>query len=184
MALLFLLDILIGFRWWFTKRENRFDSAVIAASRRYQIDPALVKAVVWRESRFDPAAEGKAGELGLMQIRELAASEWAEAENIDGFQHDQLRDPTLNTLAGSWYLAKLLRRYSDTDNPIPYALADYNAGRTHVLRWNHGTGATNSNRFLDQISFPGTRDYVEQVMKRHQHYRKSGLPEPTEESNP
>ena len=46
-------------------------------------------------------------------------------------------------MAGTWYLRKLLRRYPRADDPVVYALADYNAGRTHVLRWNKGPAATN-----------------------------------------
>jgi soluble lytic murein transglycosylase len=131
----------------------------------------LVKAVVWRESRFDPAARGKAGEIGLMQIQEVAAQEWADAERDRAFEHLHCLDPATNTLAGTFYLGKLLKRYAHTDNPIPYALADYNAGRGNVIRWNNGAGATNSAVFIDQISFPGTRQYVKTVMRRHERYQ-------------
>ena len=79
-------------------------------------------------------------------------------------------DPGTNTLAGTWYLGKLLRRYPRTDNPVPYALADYNAGRGHVLRWNTGAAATNSAAFLREMTFPGTRKYVEAVMHRREYY--------------
>ena len=173
LSILILGDIIVGFRWLSPKGDKVFDNAIRAAARRHQIDPALVKAVVWQESRFNPTAKGKAGELGLMQIRELAAAEWAEAENIKNFEHHQLLDPVLNTQAGSWYLAKLLKRYPQADDPLPYALADYNAGRTHVLRWNYGNAATNSSAFLKQISFPGTRDYIEKVVRRYRRYLDS-----------
>ena len=46
-------------------------------------------------------------------------------------------------------LSKLLRRYTKTDSPLPYALADYNAGRGNVLKWNGGEAATNSVLFID-----------------------------------
>ena len=45
----------------------------------------------------------------------------------------ELYDPAKNTMAGSWYLRKLIGRYGNTDNPLAYALADYNAGRNNVL---------------------------------------------------
>ena len=63
-------------------------------------------------------------------------------------------NPATNTLIGAWYLEKLLKRYAQTDNPIPYVLADYNAGRSNVLKWNQGRAATNSAAFLWQIDFP------------------------------
>ena len=170
LFLLLLLDAAL-IRWWYGGWRERVDPAIEAAARRYGMDPALIKAVVWKESRFDPRARGQAGEIGLMQIREPAAREWAQAENIRGFHMNLLVDPMINTRAGTWYLRKLMRRYTATDNPIAYALADYNAGRTHVLRWNGGAALTNSARFLEQMDFPGTRQYVLDVQARLEHYR-------------
>jgi soluble lytic murein transglycosylase len=156
---------------WNYRRERRFDSLISSAAGRYQIDPALVKAVVWRESRFDPDARGRAGELGLMQIRADAAEEWAVAERIPSFEHPACLDPATNTLAGAWYLKKLLLRYQQADNPAVFALADYNAGRSNVLKWLNGRAATNSSAFLQQIGFPSTREYVRAVLRRAGHYR-------------
>ncbi len=155
----------------FSGKDQRFDALILAASQRYDVDPALIKAVVWRESRFDASAHGRAGELGLMQVREAAAGEWAAAERLSSFGFDQLRDPATNTYAGTWYLARLLKRYVATDDPEAYALADYNAGRKNVLRWNEGAAATNGTTFVERISFPGTREYVESVKQRRHHYR-------------
>lgn len=170
-----LVDAVAGIWWYRHWRETRHDTVILAAARRYDVEPALVKAVVWRESRFNPRARGQAGEIGLMQIRDAAAHEWAEAERITPFHHEQLVDPATNTLAGAWYLSKLLKRYAHTDNPAPYALADYNAGRTHVLRWNKDTAATNSTAFVSQITFPGTRQYIGSIVQRRGHYRDGGF---------
>ena len=171
IVLLFLL--LITFQIFRTYRENSHDHAILAAARKYSVDPSLIKAVVWRESRFNPNARGGAGEIGLMQIREAAAEEWAKAEGVPYFSHQHLYDPAKNLLAGTWYLRKLLRRYLRTDSPVVYALADYNAGRTHVLRWNKGAAATNSAQFLQQMDYAGTRAYIAAVQNRQQHYRKT-----------
>src|SRR5205814_1730914 len=107
----------------------------------------------------------------LMQIREKAAREWADAERLSGFEHAQCVDPFTNTLAGTWYLRKLLQRYNRADDPIPFALADYNAGRGNVLKWTTNSAATNSAAFMDQIGFPGTKAYILAIRKRYQHYR-------------
>jgi len=172
LSLLLLLAVAgAGAWWWRGWRERRHDAVIRAAARRYGLEPALVKAVVWRESRFAADARGRAGEIGLMQIRAPAAGEWAEAERITPFSHEQLVDPGTNTLAGAWYLRKLLRRYPQTDNPLTYALADYNAGRANVLKWATGPAATNSAAFLAQMTFPGTRHYIAAVSERHVHYR-------------
>lgn len=151
---------------------HRYDRLIREAARRNAIDPALVKAVIWQESRFNPRARGRVGELGLMQLRELAAIDWSSSQGIRSFSFEQLQDPATNIQAGTWYLAMVLRRYQDTDDPVPYALADYNAGRGNVLRWNKGAAATNSAAFLDQVTFPGTRRYIENVVRRAQIYRR------------
>jgi soluble lytic murein transglycosylase len=131
-----------------------------------------VKAVIWQESKFNPNAQGKAGEIGLMQIREEAAFEWADAEKIHPFEHREIFDPKKNIEAGTFYLSQLVKRYKNTDNPLPYALADYNAGRTHVLRWNKGAAKTNSDIFLSQMDFPGTRQYARNVIEKTPPYQK------------
>lgn len=177
VALLFLG--LLVWRWWRASwLERSQDRPIRAAAERYGLDPALVKAVVWRESRFDPRARGRAEEIGLMQLQEQAAREWAEAERVPAFEHEHCLDPFTNTLAGAWYLRKLLRRYSQADDPLPYALAEYNAGRGNVLKWNKGLAATNSAAFIDQIAFPGTKAYVHSVSRRYQYYRPRWKVEP------
>jgi soluble lytic murein transglycosylase len=166
-----LVGIATIYLWRNSRLEQSQDNPIRAAATRYGVEPALVKAVVWRESRFNPSVRGRAQELGLMQIREEAAQEWADAEHVSRFEHAHCLDPRTNTLAGTWYLKKLLKRYTQTDNPIPYALADYNAGRGNVLKWNSGEAATNSAVFVEQIGFPGTKSYVKSVMNRYGRYR-------------
>jgi soluble lytic murein transglycosylase len=171
------LFVVAGFAvylWRQEQREKRFFPQMQAAGRRFHVDPLLVKAVAWRESRFNPDVRGHSGEIGLMQIQETAAQEWADAEHIVSFEHEQCFDPGTNTLAATFYLAKLLKRYARTDDPVPYALADYNAGRGNVLKWNGGGAATNSAAFIEQIGFPGTKAYVQSVMRRRALYRWLG----------
>ncbi len=174
--LVFLLALLVVVgtaAYWLheEQREKKFLPEIQAAAQRYGVDPMLGKAVVWRESRFRPDTRGRSGEIGLMQIQEDAAREWAAAEHISTFTHEHCFNPDTNLLAGTYYLGKLLKRYARTDNPLPYALADYNAGRGNVLKWTGGAAATNSAAFIEQIGFPGTKNYVRSVMRRYSLYR-------------
>jgi len=171
LVLVLGLSFLMSWRWWATRLERSQDVPIRAAAQRYGVDPALVKAIVWRESRFNAQARGRAEEFGLMQLQDAAAREWADAERIAGFEHEHCFSPVTNTLAGTWYLRKLLRRYVNTDNPLPYALAEYNAGRGNVIKWTKGEAATNSALFVAQIGFPGTRAYVREVSARYRHYQ-------------
>jgi len=173
LALIFLGGLVALIERYRTYRENSQDAPILAAAQKYGVDPALIKAVVWRESWFNPHVKGRKGEIGLMQIRDAAADEWSKSEHVLLFTHQQLFDPAKNTLAGAWYLRKLLGRYQQTDDAVPYALADYNAGRAHVLQWAKGAAVTNSAAFVEQIGFRATRDYVRAVMKRRNHYRQA-----------
>lgn len=183
VTILGLIVFVAGVAWyWRSRLEDRFDVQISLAARRHGLPPSLVKAVVWKESRFDPGVRGRAGELGLMQVTELAAREWADAQRIQGYHHHQTLDPATNLMAGTYYLAKVLRRYAATDNPLAYALADYNAGRRNVLRWMNAPNApqarTNSARFLAVMTYPGTRQYVEEILERRRRYEPQFAPSP------
>lgn len=157
--------------WWqFLRPNTEFDSRIRDATARYGMDPALIKAVVWQESRFTPDAVGKAGEIGLMQITGPAAQEWAEAEGIAPMPKEHLFDPRTNLLAGTWYLRRSLRRHPQADDPLPFALAEYNAGRGNVLKWLDGPAETNSAAFIEAIGFPSTQAYVTSILSRRLRY--------------
>jgi soluble lytic murein transglycosylase len=111
-----------------------------------------------------------------MQIMEGTASDWAKAERRLLVFHAELFDRRKNIACGTWYLRKLLARYLHTDNRIPYALADYNAGRGNVLKWMKGAATTNSAAFIEQIGFPSTKEYVTTTMTRYEKYRQSFPP--------
>src|SRR6185437_13145618 len=117
LVALFVLGI-TGYVTFVSRQGRKFEPQINAAAHRYHVDPLLVKAVIWQETRFHPDRRGRAGEIGLMQIQEAAALDWAGAEHVQNFSHEQCFDPGTNVLAGTFYLSKLLRRYTRTDNPI------------------------------------------------------------------
>ncbi len=169
------------------QRFHRYDTLIGEAARQHGVDPTLVKAVIWRESRFRPDKEGSAGERGLMQITGPAASEWAKSERGGALLPQDLFDPKTNIQAGAWLLGRALRRWQDqvTDNPVPFALAEYNAGQSRVRRWVADAGdldrdpqrpgnQISGGDLEDHISFPGTKQYVADVQQRAEFYRKRG----------
>jgi soluble lytic murein transglycosylase len=161
--------------WWGAKekaRDQRFDRLVIEASARYRIDANLVRAVIWRESDFDPDAVGAAGERGLMQIMEPAAAEWAKAENLENFRPTDLFDPRTNILAGSWYLSRAISRWPEADRPEVFGLAEYNAGRTHARRWARDLPRPVAAAFIERIDFPTTKNYILDILARTDLYRR------------
>lgn len=178
-----LLATVSGVSFWFFRkhwsREHRYDAMILEVSRQHGLPPALVKAVVWRESLFDSRALGGAGERGLMQVTETAAQEWADARRDRFFLPEHLLDARTNLHAGCHYLAKVSRRYLRTDHPYAYGLADYNAGRGNVLRWMQAQASTNSAAFLTTMTYPGTRSYVQAILQRAARYEREFGPPPT-----
>ena len=171
ILVLLALDVAV-FMWWRTQqRENAFDTEIQQAAVAYGIAPELVKAVVWRESRFNPVARGSSGEYGLMQIQETAANEWATAMKNNDFRPEHLLNPKTNLLAGAWYLSKWSNRSPHTDDPRPFALAAYNAGPTKAREWAKDTNS--SVEFVKRIDYPATKDYVSSVQRKTPHYRGS-----------
>jgi soluble lytic murein transglycosylase len=162
---------------FFRARYDRYDEQIIQAAKRYGVSPSLVKAVIWRESRFHANMLGMHGETGLMQITEAAAQDWARAEKIETFTASDLLDPKTNIEAGTWYLAHALRHWAEKDNPIPFALAEYNAGRTRVTRWEKNSGlggGFGAEDLRSMMDFPATRAYVRSIIDRYLDFRKKG----------
>lgn len=169
-----VLDIGIYLWWRDRQRERSFDAEIRQAARTNQIDPILIKAVVWRESRFDPDARGASGEYGLMQIQETAAREWADSVQNKNFQPAHLLDPQTNLLAGSWYLKKWHARAPHADNPLPFALAAYNAGPSKARQWAKDTNS--SFEFIERINYTATKSYIIMVQERIKKYRATLKP--------
>jgi soluble lytic murein transglycosylase len=122
----------------------------------------LIAAVIYNESRFRDQTS-HAGARGLMQITPGTAR---VIENLSGgqtFKFDDLSNPDINIRYGTFYLHYLIQKFGD--NEIA-ALAAYNAGETNVAAWG------GSSLSLDDIPFPETRDYVENVLDKRDEYAR------------
>jgi len=167
-------DTLYSFYEWISPaRFQQYDALIMSVANEHQLDPMLVKAVIWRESRFDREKVGSAGERGLMQVSPKAANEWAHENKISDFQLDQLFDPKTNLKAGSWYLRRAIDHWQSESDPLPFALAEYNAGASRARRWVGADGIT-TREFLGNIDFPATRSYVQSILNRYAFYKKRG----------
>ncbi len=163
--------------WLGRARFRRYDDLIVRMSEKHGVDPVLVKAVIWRESAFQPGKVGKDGERGLMQVTEAAASDWVRSLKVETFAPTDLFDPKTNLDVGTWYLAQAMRRWAGKDDPIPFALAEYNAGKRRVDRWlqetNMGALATAAD-LRSSISFPTTRNYINDIEDRYRFYKSRG----------
>lgn len=122
----------------------------------------LIAAVIYSESRFRDQTS-HAGARGLMQITPSTAKVIERLSGGQTFKFDDLSDPDINIRYGTFYLRYLIRKFGD--NEIA-ALAAYNAGETNVAAWG------GSSLRLDEIPFPETRDYVENVLDKREEYAR------------
>jgi soluble lytic murein transglycosylase len=159
--------------WVSPARFQQYDSIIASVAAEHRLDPMLVKAVVWRESRFDRDKYGSAGERGLMQVSGKAANEWARENRVENFRPDDLFDAKTNLEAGTWYLRRALDHWQTESDPLPFALAEYNAGASRAQRW-VGAGGISASEFLAQVDFPATRKYVQSILDRYAFYKKRG----------
>jgi len=133
---------------------------VQAHARNYRLDPALLAAVIYTESKFDADARSAAGAVGLMQLLPDTAKGIAERTGGAKFVPSDLLDPEINIRYGCWYLRHLLDKYGDERT----ALAAYHAGQANVDRWRaRGVG----------IQFAQTRYYVNKVERLEGVYRRA-----------
>jgi soluble lytic murein transglycosylase len=164
------------YEWMSPARFHQYDWLIRRVALEHHLDPMLVKAVVWRESRFDPKKHGNHGERGLMQVSERAANEWARENKVADFQLDQLFDPKTNLEAGTWYLHRAVEHWEHQSDPVPFALAEYNAGASRAQRWSGGNAVADISvrQFLHNIDFPATRKYIESIIDRYRFYQRRG----------
>ena len=137
--------------WWVRLwYPLRYDAIVRGHARNYHLDPYLLAAVIYAESKFRADARSKSGAIGLMQLEPVTAEGIAIRTGGNAFRVSDLYDPEINVRYGAWYLRHLLDKYRDEQ----LALAAYNAGQSNVDRWL---------RQSKGIAFAETRDYVRRV---------------------
>lgn len=143
----------------------RHDDIIRQQSEEKNLDPALIAAVIYKESRFRPR-ESSAGALGLMQLLPDTAHFIAGKTGGSKFTTEDLATPQINIAYGAWYLRYLLDHFDDNEMT---ALAAYNAGIGNVNGWLADLGETHITD-LDQIPFPETREYVRNVLDARDQY--------------
>ena len=159
--------------WFSFGRHHAYHDEIASAAARHGVDPLLVKAVIWQESRFHSDKLGAHGERGLMQVTEPAAADWVAAVGVETFVPEDLIDPKTNIEVGTWYLGRALKHWSGQEDPLPFALGEYNAGRSRVKRWSGGAQMT-ADELNAAMDIASTRAYIAAVRARYDYYRARG----------
>jgi soluble lytic murein transglycosylase len=147
---------------WYARMRYplEYDQIIRGHAENYDLDPALLAAVIYRESKFDAGARSSEGAIGLMQLLPNTARGIALNTGGSKFRVPDLYDPEINVRYGSFYLRRLLNKYGDER----LALAAYNAGQANVDRWLATAG---------EIEFAETRSYVDDVLETRDIYRRA-----------
>jgi peptidoglycan lytic transglycosylase len=146
----------------------RHDDIIRQQAAEKHLDPALIAAVIYEESRFHDQTS-RAGARGLMQITPETADFIARRSGGYRFREEDLATPQINIAYGAYYLRYLIDHYGGSET---LAIAAYNAGQTNVDRWVRDAGGPEAFDTARHIKFPETRAYVANVQERRRQYRE------------
>ena len=133
------------------------------------VDPRFVLAIARQESRFQTDAKSVAAARGMTQFIASTANEIATQLNLREFKQDDLYNPDTAILFGSQYLSNLFQQFPNQ----PQAVAgSYNGGADNLARWIGRARSNEADRYVPEIGFTQTRDYVYKVMANYWTYQR------------
>ncbi len=143
-----------------------YKDAVLKASRKININPYILFAIMREESRFECFAQSPAGAMGLMQLMPDTAKREAKKIGIILKKDSEIFDPDKNILIGSFYLKNLIEEFG---NPV-IAVAAYNAGEKAVQAWLRDNSYKDIDEFMEDIPYAETKTYVQRVFTSYFEY--------------
>ncbi len=155
-------------RFWY---PIGYQQAINREARLTGLDPALLAAVIWRESDFDPTARSSRGAVGLTQVLPSTAADIAAAPNPPVGRPADLMDPEVNIAYGAWYLRSLIDHHGGS---VVEGLSAYNAGSSNLTKWKQQALASgHAFQVPADVPFPVTKAYVEDIMDAWPIYRRT-----------
>jgi soluble lytic murein transglycosylase len=157
-------------RFWY---PLAFWETVQRTSGKYSLDPFIVLSIMREESRFDADARSVAGARGLMQIMPQTAYVLDRRLKLGIVKESQINDVDINVHLGIFYLRSL---FNEFESSLAHVLAAYNAGARIVWKWRQRGNYRSVDEFIEDISYPETRNYVKKVITSYFQYRKFSSP--------
>ena len=136
-------------------------------AEEFEIDTALLYALIKTESGFDKNAVSSVGAKGLTQITPDTFS-WLQTKTGEEYEEDKLFEPEISVYYGAYFLDMLLEEFNNTET----ALAAYHAGRGKVNEWLADPRISPDGETLENIPYEDTEKYVERVMKNTEKYKE------------
>ncbi len=143
----------------------RYKDAIVKYSKKNNIDPFVVMALIHQESYFNPKARSPVGAAGLMQMMPPTAKELAHLLHSSA----DVENPEVSIRLGSFYFRRLIDLFNGT---VQLAIASYNAGMGNVMRWRRAAPHKPMDEFLESMPFAETRNYVKRVTIIRASYRR------------
>ncbi len=146
-----------------------FRESLLKHASSRNVDPRFVLAIARQESRFQAEAKSIAAARGMMQFIVSTANEIATQLKLTNFNQDDLYNADTAILFGSQYLANLFQQFPNQ----PQAVAgSYNGGADNLARWIARARANEPDRYVPEIGFTQTKDYVYKVMANFWTYQR------------
>ncbi len=144
-----------------------FRNFIAEDAKKYEVDPALIFAIMREESRFDPRAKSQAAARGLLQFIITTARDIGRDVGLVDVAPEDLYDPRVIIRLGAKYLSQLGEQFDDNHYRVAAA---YNAGPKQVALWTRLQSAPGDDYFLTAVNFDETKGYVRKVMNSYERY--------------
>lgn len=146
-----------------------FSESLLKHAPGKNVDPRFVLSIARQESRFQTDAKSVAAARGMTQFIASTANDIATQLNMRDFKQDDLYNPDTAILFGSQYLSNLFQQFPNQ----PQAVAgSYNGGADNLARWIGRARSNEADRYVPEIGFTQTRDYVYKVMANFWTYQR------------
>lgn len=152
-----------------------YDDLLVAQTRRFGVEPALLRAVIREESHFNPDAISGASARGLTQFVMPTARKLGFRVGLGRVEADDLYRPAVAITLGAAYLGALLNEF---DGLAPAVVAAYNAGEPQARLWRDHCFSSEPEEYYSKVGFKETRGYVRKVLTSYHRYRQLYPPPP------
>lgn len=132
------------------------------------VDPRFILAIMRQESRFRPDAKSNAAARGLMQFISTTSETVGGKLGRNNFRQDDMYDPATAILFGSEYIADMFKFFPDQSSAVA---ASYNGGEDNMKRWLNRAKSNDADRYVPEIAYSQTKDYVYRVMANYRMYQ-------------
>jgi len=151
-----------------TESPVMFRAELLRESKKRNIDPRFLLAIMKQESVFKSGAKSPAGARGLLQLVYDTAIKYKDAAGYPDLQPDDLYKPSVNIAVGAEYVAALKEEFGGLYEAIA---ASYNGGEDNAARWLNRSKPKDPGVFASEVGFAETKSYVFKVMNNYRIYK-------------